>query len=763
MTHYRPLRADRRRWLVAALALAVPAAALYMWTAQWPDTPDGLFHLHRARALAEALRMGVLYPRWFPDFAFGYGYPVLNFYAPAFYYPPALLHLTGLDLITAARVTLAGWYALSGLAMYALLRRWLSPLPATLGATLYLAYPYRLYDLFVRGALPEFAAFLWLPLIALTTINWTRAIPKNASDVSVTSRLFSAVAAALSWAGLILTHNLTALMTALAGLGMAMAWTAGALLRWLRGDRSEPPFASVWELTLPLVLGAALSAAYALPALVETGWVGLSTGTEVHVNATHFATLQSLFDPSFIYRYPEAAQPTVPTPPYAAMLLIVAALALFLPQAQGRRTGLGISAAGALGALWLSTRSSAFVWNALAPVLGKLQFPWRWQTLVALALSCTLGWLLEVGGQWLAAHSRFAHARPLSWSIALILAAYFVLHAFGELHPTPASLSAADLVPDQMWDFDMRHGQVGTTWTGEFLPRWVTEQRWAIGRDPSEAPAEAAGPPPTSSAIQSVRVFTQRYLGERLTYYTSTPGQLVYHVFYYPAWRVEVDGRAVPTRAVSNLGLLAVDLPAGQHELTRQWDATPAVWAGRAISAVAWLVVLGFLIFARDHRRPLFISLWLLAAVLAMIAGSDWLMREQSVPAIGADYGTVRLEAAVASSARAGHAAIVTLYWLVMASPEPLTAYVHVVASDGRMVTGHDAPLGGPYTPPSRWLIGELLPDRHVIPLPADLPPGVYSLKAGLYPSGAPDAPLIPEGHSSADPRVDIGVLEVQP
>ena len=71
-------------WILAGVALPL---ALYAATASWPDTPDGLFHLQRVRALAEALRVGVLYPRWFPDFAFGYGYPVLNFYAPAFYYP----------------------------------------------------------------------------------------------------------------------------------------------------------------------------------------------------------------------------------------------------------------------------------------------------------------------------------------------------------------------------------------------------------------------------------------------------------------------------------------------------------------------------------------------------------------------------------------------------------------------------------------------------------------------------------------------------
>ena len=40
-----------RGLILLGLAL-VPALALYTLTAPWPDTPDGLFHLHRTRARA---------------------------------------------------------------------------------------------------------------------------------------------------------------------------------------------------------------------------------------------------------------------------------------------------------------------------------------------------------------------------------------------------------------------------------------------------------------------------------------------------------------------------------------------------------------------------------------------------------------------------------------------------------------------------------------------------------------------------------------
>jgi uncharacterized membrane protein len=47
----------------------------------------------------QAIRDGVWYPRWSPDFAFGYGYPFFNIYGPlSFYVVNVSFH--GLDIVT---------------------------------------------------------------------------------------------------------------------------------------------------------------------------------------------------------------------------------------------------------------------------------------------------------------------------------------------------------------------------------------------------------------------------------------------------------------------------------------------------------------------------------------------------------------------------------------------------------------------------------------------------------------------------------------
>ena len=118
------------------------------------------------------------------------------------------------------------------------------------------------------------------------------------------------------------------------------------------------------------------------------------------------------------------------------------------------------------------------------------------------------------------------------------------------------------------------------------------------------------------------------------------------------------------------------------------------------------------------------------------------------------------LEAASTSPARAGEIGHVRLHWLITEPSPQLTAYVHVVDGGGNVVAQSDAPLAGVYTPAERWTPGLLIDHTHEIALPAALPAGVYTLKAGLYEPGQADAPLIPAGQG--DPRVDIGQMELR-
>jgi hypothetical protein len=86
------------------------------------------------------------------------------------------------------------------------------------------------------------------------------------------------------------------------------------------------------------------------------------------------------------------------------------------------------------------------------------------------------------------------------------------------------------------------------------------------------------------------------------------------------------------------------------------------------------------------------------------------------------------------TSIKSGDSITVTLHWQLT---QPLTlnysSYVHLVNRDDQGLTQSDHRPGGDYYPSSLWQVGEVLRDQHHLVIPANLPPGRYRLRAGLY------------------------------
>jgi hypothetical protein len=442
---------------------------------------------------------------------------------------------------------------------------------------------------------------------------------------------------------------------------------------------------------------------------------------------------------------------TVPLPGYILLLLLATGGLLLLGWTRAWRGHLAMAFFATLVPLWLTTSASVPVWDVLAPVMDKLQFPWRWQTILAVAVAALAATLLE------AFYARFRFSHPaLRLGLTALLSLYVIAYAMARLPHNPAPYHADGITPEQMWAFDAEQGQVGASWAGEFLPRWVTEQRWAIAREPTGKSANADGRFPETDFTATP--ISQGYLHESYEINARQPFTLTLRKFFYPAWRLILDGRDVQPYPATNLGLLAVDAPAGRHTLAVAWGPTAAVWAGRVVTACGWLCVLLLWLHSGYRHR---LAGWLVIGAVGLLETSGLGARTIYPRPIDADLGAVRLTGVSIQAACAGDMARVRLYWSILSPDEPLIAFVHVIAGDGRVVAQHDGPLAGAYTPAARWLPGLVLSHEHPIALPADLPPGSYALKAGLYPPGQPAAPLLLSG--SHDPHVDIGALEVCP
>ncbi len=751
---------------------------LLVLTNAWPArTHDGLIHMHRIRALADALRAGVLFPRWFPDFTFDYGYPVLNYYPPLFYYPSALLRLVGLEMVLSLRLPISVGFAFSAWWMYRFAREFFSVWPAVVCVICYQFYPYRMLDLLERGAFPEFAAFMWLPLVALYGIRAAAARPKTNVGLSrepgIAAQEQGSYRKFLAWAGLafaclILTHSLTALMTVIV---MAIVLAMFVLLRHREGLVSR--FSAGYTAAGIAAVGILLSSWFTLPVLFELKWVGIGRGFAVGTWMDHMAGWSDLFEPALIYSYRYSDPPTFFLPIYTIPIGIAALYIVLAAKSRSLRLITLVTLLSTILVTWLTTASSLWLWASAEFLFEKLQFPWRWQVFVSFGTSLLLAASLE---QLLGLRKLPGKTVPI---ILTLLSAYIVIYStLGLDYPVGDDPRNEGISAPGLWKLNSRLGERDSegnrmgSWPREFMPVWVEVDPRSIGGPPWDKPIM-----PDSNETLEVVPIRGGLLKHQYQVTTQQTFRLLFHQFYFPSWRVTLDGVQAKVEPASQLALASVEIPPGTHDVVLEWGPTRTVWFGRILTVAGWFIVLALLyvdtrqmgtsgankgaVF-EPFRRYWPLGGWLAFGALIVVVASGIADRHWVISEIGADYGNIRLEGVrPPPPTRAGEVAPVHLTWAVKTAGVPVSTFVHLVDESGMGVSQHDGPPGGLYTPYQRWEPGLMLNSTHNIVVPDTLAPGTYRLIAGLYFPDISHEPLVPAKGETA--RLEIGVLQVLP
>lgn len=287
---------------------------------------------------------GELYPRWLPQSHDGLGAPVFYFYPPLAFYAMSGFVLAGVPLYWAMIATFAAASFASGWAMHA----WLRPIALwpRAGAILYMLAPYHLMDFYKRGALAEFVAFAWLPLIAL-------GMRRAAADGR-----FGLLAA--SYAALILTHLPSSVL-------VTILFVIPYALMLLKESRQH-----FVPLAAGGVTGLMLAGIYLVPMLA------LQRFTSLDMTVNGFWQQGATWSIYNVGGWPQ---------PVGLFVLILAAsyvlAAVILMAAERSRW--------ALAALALTIVALGFVpgiWSL--PLLDRVQFPWRSLMIVEFLLATAI-------------------------------------------------------------------------------------------------------------------------------------------------------------------------------------------------------------------------------------------------------------------------------------------------------------------------------------------------------------------------------------
>ena len=249
----------RGRAITAVILLASITCVTWPWLdprLDWSATFDGENHLIRLFLVGDALKGGDWYPRWLPDLAMGYGYPLFNYYAPGMYALATALRGFGLPIIAAFQWTGVIAVALAATGTYVLARHVMGDsIGAIIAATAFVLAPYPFFtNLYDRAQVPEALALGILPWALLAT--W-RAWHDGGAWVGA----FGVMVAAL-----VLTHNITSLLASplIAGV-IGVAWWGGRV-HWKHALR---------RVSIGITIGIGLSAFFWMPVILEASAVHL--------------------------------------------------------------------------------------------------------------------------------------------------------------------------------------------------------------------------------------------------------------------------------------------------------------------------------------------------------------------------------------------------------------------------------------------------------------------------------------------------------
>lgn len=531
----------QKKYVIAVVVLIIPSIVALFHKGYFPmhDDIQGMRILQMQKCILDFQ----LPCRWVPDMGYGYGYPQFNYYGPLPYYIAVLPVLIGVAILSSVKLAFALSIVGSAIGMYLLGSRLWGKTGGVISALMYTYAPYRAVDVYVRGAMGEAWAFIFLPLILLFTLD----IFQGKKRV---------LPLALSLAGLALSHNVTVIMFA----------PFYALFILLVAQKSIN-FQRLKLFTVAGIWGFLLSAFFTLPAYFEKQYVHVETILQGYFNyLAHFVGIKQLLLSTFWGYGVSTLGPldgmslTVGTLLWSLPLFVIVLL-FYLKKSKHLKLVLAFTIFGFMS-LFLIHPKSQFIWHHVG-IFSYIQFPWRFLSIAVLFFSIAGGAL----GTLIPKHKKIA-----------IGAVFIVLILFyGSFFKPKMYLQVNDSEKfvGESWK------QQQTISIFDYLPKGA-----------KAPPATQAPKNPYSENVELEVLQSEKGTDwQKWTINMPSQGAVVFPVFDFPNWQAKVDAEDAQIKSDNELGLITLNILAGRHEVILKLQNTPLRTFSNILSLVALLLI----------------------------------------------------------------------------------------------------------------------------------------------------------------------------
>lgn len=513
-------------------------------------------HLYHAFQVSAGIKEGVLYPRWLALSNGGYGGPITIFYAPLFYILTGGVNLIIPSLITSLKVVTFMGFLLSGISMYLFLRNFCGHLGSLAGGIVYQLLPYHLFDLYVRETLAETFAFFWFPLILYFTYKGARE-----------NRISHWIGMALSYAGLVLTHLVSAYL-------FSFIIAAYALFLSLRGGGLKVFLNSI----LASLVGLSLSAVYFIPMFLERKFVHIEWLTQgAWAHTRNFLFMKENSDNQFYIQLERIVM----------LVVLLVIISLILNYIKKERYGELINQHQILFfvvvfvfSLFMSTQLSMSLWELL-PGLSTTQFPWRWLMISTLATAALVGISFDT----------LSFADIKKDRTTRITAALYLAILISSFYLSSVYLTAKEPMQQRDLERILSNGAELI----EYRPIWLVDKQKDFSGERGKTPVVF------TKGQGTIEIVDWKSQSRLIKAIAPTASTLRISTFYYPGWTALTNGREIPIDIEKGSGAMLLSLPSGENTVLLKFRDTPLRKTAKWISILSFFVAMGLL--WREKRR----------------------------------------------------------------------------------------------------------------------------------------------------------------
>jgi len=520
---------------------------------------DSFDYTSWAGQFIQALKEGIIYPRWLPLNFWGYGSPAFILYPPLAFYLVSFFDIFTHSVITAMNITKFVALFLSGVGMFFLIKEFYSEKIALLTAAFYVIFPYNIFQFYFVGTFASTVSYMWFSPIVLFTYRYI----KHGSYINIAY-------AGLCYGGLILTHLINAYMFTFVLLSFVI---------FMSITRKRPE--NLFAIPIILVIGFLISAAYILPVLHDKRFFNLGFFIKDFVLDFHNFFIIPDMTTKFAEGHAWRAYYNVFVS-YAFFFSVFIVVSLIQTMKLRRVkemesiyrinkffTGIAIFS------IFLMFGISTVIWETV-PFFKYIQFPNRWLNVAAFAvvfLSAIMFWTVVTVYKTKQSRGIFI---TLLFLMCLLLDFKYV-------------------VSSCVFKKEKFETHQASNWNYEHLPIWVNIEK--ISKNIKQEKlliSEGEGRTKTmkwNSAERVIEITAQ------------TPLTLRVRTFNFPGWNAYIDTVRTEIRTEEGTGAMLVAIPEGNHTLLMKFEDTPIGYYSKIISSVSFFIMVILVLIPKKTNR----------------------------------------------------------------------------------------------------------------------------------------------------------------